>query len=277
MILPRLYAILDASCFPDCREMFAAAEELASAGVTLLQYRNKAGDARQMLEQSRELKRLIGGRVRLIMNDRADLCLAAEFDGVHVGQDDLSPEAARRILCFDLRLASEKRRRERGLQTSAAKAAHHHGTVNAALKRCATQSQEQEQKKEQEQEQKQEQEQEQEREREHVISHEIRGYLLGVSTHNPEQLASADKTSADYLAIGPVFATSSKENPDPVVGIEGVRRARELTRKPLVAIGGITRANAREVIAAGADAVAVISDLIREPRKSAEEFLAILG
>ena len=87
----------------------------------------------------------------------------------------------------------------------------------------------------------------------------------------------ADATSADYLAIGPVFATLSKANPDPVVGIDGVRRARELTRKPLVAIGGITRANAREVIEAGADAVAVISDLIREPRKSAEEFLRILG
>ena len=86
---------------------------------------------------------------------------------------------------------------------------------------------------------------------------------LGVSTHNPEQLAEADKTSADYLAIGPVFATSSKANPDPVVGLAGVRRARELTRKPLVAIGGITRANARSVIEAGADAVAVISDLLR--------------
>ena len=100
---------------------------------------------------------------------------------------------------------------------------------------------------------------------------------LGVSTHNPQQLVEADKTSADYLAIGPVFATASKQNPDPVVGLEGVRQARKLTRKPLVAIGGITRANARSVIDAGADAVAVISDLIRDPRKSAEEFLRILG
>ena len=100
---------------------------------------------------------------------------------------------------------------------------------------------------------------------------------LGVSTHNPEQLAAADKTPADYLAIGPVFATSSKINPDPVVGLEGVRRARAMTRKPLVAIGGITRANARSVIDAGADSVAVISDLLRDPRKSAEEFLRILG
>ena len=99
---------------------------------------------------------------------------------------------------------------------------------------------------------------------------------LGVSTHNPEQLRDADLTSADYLAIGPVFATSSKDKPDPVVGLEGLRRARELTRKPLVAIGGITRANARSVLDTGADCIAVISDLLREPRKSAEEFLRIL-
>src|SRR6202034_2873880 len=140
--------------------------------------------------------------VRLIMNDRADLALAAGFDGVHVGQDDLLPESVRRIIGPDR--------------------------------------------------------------------------WLGVSTHNPEQLREADSTSADYLAIGPVFATSSKDRPDPVVGLEGVRRARVLTRKPLIAIGGITRANAASVIEAGADSVAVISDLLREPRKSAEEFFRIL-
>ena len=83
-------------------------------------------------------------------------------------------------------------------------------------------------------------------------------------------------TSADYLAVGPVFSTSSKDKPDPVVGLDGVRRTRELTRKPLVAIGGITRANAASVIEAGADSVAVISDLLREPRKSAEEFFRLL-
>ena len=100
---------------------------------------------------------------------------------------------------------------------------------------------------------------------------------LGVSTHNPDQVAEADRTSADYIAIGPVFATASKVNPDPVIGLAGIRRARQLTRKPLVAIGGITRGNCRSVIEAGADSVAVISDLIRDPRKSAEEFLRILG
>jgi thiamine-phosphate pyrophosphorylase len=203
MLVPRLYPILYEDCFSDSVDaMFASAEELAAAGCTLLQYRNKSGNARQMLDHARELKRRVGARVKLIMNDRADLCLAAGFDGLHVGQDDLLPESARRII----------------------------GPTR----------------------------------------------WLGVSTHNPEQLAEAGKTSADYLAIGPIFATTSKANPDPVLGLEGVRRARELTRKPLVAIGGITRANARSVIAAGADSVAVISDLLRDPRKSAEEFFKIL-
>src|SRR6266699_2169119 len=94
--LPRLYAILDAGQFADRAAIFAAAEELATGGVTLLQYRNKAGASRQVLEDARELKRRLGSSVRLIMNDRADLCLAAEFDGLHVGQEDLSPEGARR-------------------------------------------------------------------------------------------------------------------------------------------------------------------------------------
>ena len=201
--LPRIYAILDTSRLKDTAALLAAAAELCAGGVTLLQYRNKSGDARQMLEQGRALKARLGDLVRLIMNDRADLCVAAGFGGVHVGQEDLSAEGARRVIGPDL--------------------------------------------------------------------------WLGVSTHNPEQLREADATTADYVAIGPVFATSSKERPDPVVGLEGVRRARALTRKTLVAIGGITRANAPAVIEAGADAVAVISDLAGEPRKSAEEFFRVLG
>ena len=200
--LPRLYAILDSSRFADIDALWLSATELIAGGVTLLQYRNKSGKARQMLEQAWELKRRLGPSVKLIMNDRADLCLAAGFDGVHVGQDDLSPAGARAVIGGSL--------------------------------------------------------------------------WLGVSAHNPQQLVEADKTTADYLAIGPVFATLSKANPDPVIGLDGVRQARALTRKPLVAIGGITRENCRSVIEAGADAVAVISDLIREPRKSAEEFFRIL-
>lgn len=200
--VPRLYPIVDAAWFSSTEDLANCAEELLAGGCTLLQYRNKRGDSRVMLEQARELKKRVGGAVKLIMNDRADLCLAADFDGVHVGQDDLSPESVRGIIGPDR--------------------------------------------------------------------------WLGVSTHNPEQLQEAGHTSADYLAIGPVFSTFSKEKPDPVVGLEGVRRARQLTRKPLVAIGGITRANAASVIEAGADSLAVISELLREPRKSAEEFLVVL-
>jgi thiamine-phosphate pyrophosphorylase len=206
--VPRLYPIVDAVFFSTTEGLAVFAEKLVAGGCTLLQYRNKNGNARVMLEQARGLY----GRcrtgvsdphgLRLIMNDRADLCLGAEFDGVHVGQDDLLPESVRGII--------GSRR------------------------------------------------------------------WLGVSTHNPEQMQEADRTSADYLAIGPVFSTSSKDRPDPVVGLEGVRRARELTRKPLVAIGGITRANAASVIEAGADSVAVISDLLLDPRKSAEEFFRVL-
>jgi len=86
--------------------------------------------------------------------------------------------------------------------------------------------------------------------------------ILGISTHNEAQLIAADASDADYVAIGPIFPTDSKEKPDPVVGLEGLRRVRALTRKPLVAIGGITLSNAAEVIAAGADSVAVISGLL---------------
>jgi thiamine-phosphate pyrophosphorylase len=105
--------------------------------------------------------------------------------------------------------------------------------------------------------------------------------LVGVSTHNVKQLRAALKTgAADYLAIGPVFATGSKDNPDPMVGLEGVKAARALTRLPLVAIGGITSENGREVIEAGADSVAVISGLLPEDGKRMAErvrdFLAFL-
>jgi thiamine-phosphate pyrophosphorylase len=109
-------------------------------------------------------------------------------------------------------------------------------------------------------------------------SHSRRRWV-GVSTHNEEQVREADAGCADYVAIGPVFATGSKVDAEPVVGLEGVRRARGLTTKPLVAIGGITRDNARSLIDAGADSVAVIGALLvkgERPGKVAEDFLRIL-
>jgi thiamine-phosphate pyrophosphorylase len=101
--------------------------------------------------------------------------------------------------------------------------------------------------------------------------------LIGFSTHNLAQLREADALPVDYIAIGPVFATGSKANPDPVVGLEGVRQARRVTKKPLVAIGGITRQNCAQVKAAGADAVALISDLLESPGKAVADFLRVLG
>jgi thiamine-phosphate pyrophosphorylase len=100
---------------------------------------------------------------------------------------------------------------------------------------------------------------------------------VGVSTHNLVQLRDADRTSADYIAVGPIFPTGTKENPDPVVGIDFLRAARQRTRKPLVAIGGITVESAADVFRAGADSVAVIRDLLAapDPASRAREYLAI--
>ena len=209
--LPRFYPIIDAARFsaaPDPSVVIVRfARELVAGGASLIQYRNKSGHPRSMLSHARELRRVIQDRAKLIMNDRADLCLAAGFDGLHLGQDDLSTGAARQIF------------------------------------QKAGQPQ----------------------------------LWIGFSTHNPDQLHEADQMPVDYIAVGPVFATTSKADPDPVIGVEGVRRARQATKKPLVAIGGITRQNCKSVLDGGADAVAVISDVVESPGKSAEEFLRILG
>jgi thiamine-phosphate pyrophosphorylase len=104
------------------------------------------------------------------------------------------------------------------------------------------------------------------------------GKLLGVSTHNTEQFKEAAAPSADYVAVGPVFSTSTKANPDPVVGIELIRRVRPLTDKPIVAVGGITLERAAEVIRAGADSVAVISDILlaSDPGQRARQYIELL-
>ncbi len=102
---------------------------------------------------------------------------------------------------------------------------------------------------------------------------------IGVSTHNEAQFRAAAQTSADYIAVGPIFGTTTKENPDPVVGTELIRTVRALTKKPIVAIGGITLERAVEVIAAGADSVAVINDILRaeDPAQRAGQFIRRLG
>ena len=100
---------------------------------------------------------------------------------------------------------------------------------------------------------------------------------VGVSTHNLAQFRDAERTSADYIAVGPVFPTGTKEHPDPVVGLDFIRAARQLTRKPLVAIGGITVESAADVFRAGVDSIAVVRDLLAapDPARRAREFLAV--
>jgi thiamine-phosphate pyrophosphorylase len=207
LTLPRLYAIVDAEVLTARGVLLADfARDLRAAGVGLVQYRNKNGSPQDVLRAAAILREVFAGSpCRLILNDRADLAVLANFDGVHVGQGDLSPEDARRVVGPDR--------------------------------------------------------------------------IVGFSTHTDEQARIAEQSSADYIAIGPIFATGTKPDASPVVGLEGVRRARALTTKPLVAIGGITRANARSVIDSGADSVAVISALFaanESPEHVARDFLALL-
>jgi len=184
--LSKLYALTDCQ-LSNCTHAEIVAQLLAG-GARWIQLRDKEASAKELLEAARaslQLTRAAGAR--LIINDRVDVALTADADGVHLGQDDLTVAEAREIL------GPEK--------------------------------------------------------------------IIGLSTHSLEQARRALETSADYIAVGPVFPTTTKENPDPVVGLELVREARAITDRPLVAIGGITPERAPEVIAAGADSVAVISAL----------------
>ncbi|HEX4310364.1 MAG TPA: thiamine phosphate synthase [Acidobacteriaceae bacterium] len=212
---PRLYPILDAELVlrggaaePEQRRkrLQDLVRELAEAGVEILQYRNKVDADAMVLDDARGMKeaadQIMGVSIRLILNDRATLVAEAGWDGVHVGQEDLSAGQARLL---------------------------------------------------------------------------VGNGVVGLSTHNDAQLMPADDAPVDYIAIGPVFTTMSKANPDPVIGLEGVRRARELTTKPLVAIGGITRETAESVYEAGADSIAVIGAIFgsgRSVREAAKDFLA---
>ena len=192
MPLPRVYPILDSETLERRAIGFAAAAAaLLEGGAGILQIRHKGHWSREFFETARAVARLCReAGVPLVVNDRADFALLLEA-GLHVGQDDLTPRDARKLV------GSEP--------------------------------------------------------------------LLGFSSHNVNQLCAAGGEPVDYVAFGPVFPTNSKRNPDPVVGVTEVRRCRALLDKPLVAIGGITRATAPAVLEAGADSVAVISDLIPEP------------
>jgi thiamine-phosphate pyrophosphorylase len=190
--LPKLYAITDTQLSNYTHAEIV--QLLLAGGATFIQLRDKDISGKELLDVAREclaMTRPVGAK--LIINDRVDVALTANADGVHLGQDDLTVEEAREILGKDK--------------------------------------------------------------------------IIGLSTHSLEQLQAALQTSADYLAVGPVYDTSTKENPSPVVGLELVTAAKTLTDRPLVAIGGITVERAPAVIEAGADSVAVISALYPWPKK----------
>ena len=189
MRFPRVYPILDTETLAQHGiALDTAAAALLEGGAGILQVRQKGHWTRQVFESARQVACLCreAGAV-LVVNDRADFAMLLE-GGLHIGQEDLAPRDARKLIGPDA--------------------------------------------------------------------------LLGFSSHNLEQLSAAGGEPVDYVALGPVYPTSSKHNPDPVVGVDEVRRLRPLIEKPLVAVGGITRATAACVLNAGADSVAVISDLV---------------
>jgi thiamine-phosphate pyrophosphorylase len=186
MMLPRLYPITD-------RELSQLShaeqvERMAQGGATLIQLREKHLSPREFYEEALAAMKVARTlKVKLIINDRIDIAIAVDADGVHLGQDDLPPEQARNLLGQDR--------------------------------------------------------------------------IIGFSTHDIKQALAADSMPVDYIAIGPVFTTTTKDKPDPVVGSQMVKELRAQITKPIVAIGGITLARAAEVFASGADSLAVISDL----------------
>jgi thiamine-phosphate pyrophosphorylase len=191
MHLPKIYPITDRRV--SGLSHLEQVNRLCAGGATVLQLREKDLSPLDFFnEGKRAVARCKELNVTVIINDRVDIALALDVDGVHLGQDDLPPEAARLILGESA--------------------------------------------------------------------------IIGYSTHNAEQVKRAVREPVNYIAVGPIFATTSKSNPDAVVGLDGLRRARELVKGlPLVAIGGITLENAPEVINAGADSVALIAALLSPP------------
>lgn len=200
--LSGLYVILDPSVCPD-RPLLDVVQVAASAGATLFQYRNKTASMKEAYAEALALRTVaqeLG--VLFIVNDRCDLALAVDADGVHLGQGDLPLHLARQVMGPDK--------------------------------------------------------------------------LIGVSTHNPEQVRTATEGGPDYLGFGPIFKPGSKSDHDPVVGIEGLKAIRPLTPLPIFAIGGITLDQVEAVIRAGANGVAVISAILKasDIRETVSAFVA---
>jgi len=207
--LPRVYPILDTEMLESCgtgAEVAAAA--FLDGGAGILQFRHKGHWSREVYAIAEGVARLCReAGAQFIINDRADFAMLLGA-GLHVGQDDLMPRDARKLVGGEA--------------------------------------------------------------------------IVGYSSHNAAQLCAAGGEPVDYVALGPIFVTASKRNPDPVVGVEELRRCRPLVEKPLVAIGGITMGNAAAVLRAGADSLAILSGLLpdsvsaRSLRERMEEWLALV-
>jgi thiamine-phosphate pyrophosphorylase len=208
--LPRFYPVLDTELFARRGlPVAAAAEAVLEGGARILQFRHKTFFSRDVYVEAALVAKLCDSAGSFfVMNDRADFAMLLRC-WLHLGQDDLPPLDARKILPARS--------------------------------------------------------------------------IIGFSTHNERQLREADREPVDYLAFGPIFETRSKQNPDPVAGVEELKRVRPFTGKPLVAIGGITRERAAAVRAAGADSIGVVNDIIPEEcskktvRERTEEWLQLLA
>jgi thiamine-phosphate pyrophosphorylase len=189
--LSSLYIILDPSVCP-ARPLVEVLTVAAEAGAPLFQYRNKTASMKEAYGEALALRQAAAkAGVLFIVNDRCDLALAVDADGVHLGQGDLPLDLARRVMGPDK--------------------------------------------------------------------------LIGISTHNLDQVRDASAGKPDYLGFGPIFTPGSKQDHDPVVGLEGLRAMRRLTSLPVFAIGGIQIDQAGEVMRAGANGVAVVSAILKAP------------
>jgi thiamine-phosphate pyrophosphorylase len=189
--LSGLYIILDPSVCP-ARPLVEVLTAAAEAGASLFQYRNKTASMKDAYVEALALRQAAAkAGVLFIINDRCDLALAVDADGVHLGQGDLPLDLAKKVMGPDK--------------------------------------------------------------------------LIGISTHNPDQVREATAGKPDYLGFGPIFKPGSKQGHDPVVGLEGLRAMRSLTSLPVFAIGGIQIDQAGEVMRAGANGVAIISAILKAP------------
>jgi thiamine-phosphate pyrophosphorylase len=193
--------ILDPSVCP-ARSLHEVLTQSAAAGARIFQYRNKTASMKEAYAEALVLRKTAAeAGVLFIVNDRCDLALAVDADGVHLGQDDLAYAYARRLLGPDK--------------------------------------------------------------------------LIGLSTHNADQVKDAARLQPDYIGFGPIFIPGSKADHDPIVGLEGLRQVRPLTTLPMFAIGGIQVDDVEDVMGAGANGVAVISAILKAPdtRQAVREFL----